>query len=340
MRFNFGNFQFELDDPGSFASTHLVEDFADFESSFDHAHLLKKSVNLKVQICDRPITKPPLRPTVRFRCAQIAGLGERRFIQYADGSQVSFDEALGEASIFAPNRERQRELAYLFLLSKLGEAMDFSGAHRVHALGIELGGKRAILIMDQGVGKSTLAVALSQECLRRNIEFKLFSDEIPILKNSRIFSFPIRIALTPHAVTELKIDPETCRKFQRTGYKEKLILRATHVAPLAASGELHFIFNAKRDGRLMESKVESSSGLLTMLSLFKSMVIGWGVPQMAEFFLRLDLRNFLRLSRVALSRFFLAFKLSRSVPSFRFNMTDDPRINAASLVDFFLYDNH
>ncbi len=54
----------------------------------------------------------------------------------------------------------QYEAAYLFLLSRIGEALDQRHLHRIHALALEYFGRAVLAVFPMGGGKSTLGAAM------------------------------------------------------------------------------------------------------------------------------------------------------------------------------------
>ena len=89
--------------------------------------------------------------------------GERRVL-YRDGAAAVFDFSThspwARGRLYCAEPDRLRELGYLAVLSRAGEALDAKGLHRAHALGFEWGGGAGLLFLPSGGGKSELALEL------------------------------------------------------------------------------------------------------------------------------------------------------------------------------------
>lgn len=264
----------------------------------------------------------------RFRDFRVSSLGSKRKIYYQDGSSISTNRKKRITQIHAQNSTRLFELAYLFILSYLGEELDALGFHRVHGLGIVSPTTQVnlLFVMDSGVGKSTLALSL--EKYFRPGEFEIFSDEIPLLKRETLHAFPIRSAFSQETLDLFQIDRTKLTPFKRLNYSTKYLRSLDQTAPVASPSELTYLVFCSRNAELKKPSVKPLSQAKAFFSLWKCCVVGVGVPQMAEHFFRLDFHSFLKLARIGMSRLRTAMYASKHIPSLHFTLTHNAKANA------------
>lgn len=201
--------------------------------------------------------------TLRFRSARFSGQGKRRRVVYEDGAAVLIDDQLLTAAVHAATPERLHELAYLWILYQWGRWMDQRGVHRVHALGFVRSGRGYLLPMDSGQGKTSLAranaAATRLPLLGEELVIACVEDSVP-----RLYPFPLRIAVNaadaqgPH--------------FKREGFGSKSLLPWSEIAELARPAHAEAVISTRGPA---------------LVAILKHLVIGIGVPQMLEFYLRL-----------------------------------------------------
>jgi hypothetical protein len=189
------------------------------------------------------------------------------------------------------------EASYLALLSSIGEALDLRGFHRLHAVGFEINGQAVVMAADSGLGKSATAALLLQNRLA-----KIFSDEMPLISDGKIYPFPIRMALHRTVAQSLGIDLSTARDFKRKIYPTKALLEIDPkaVAPAAPLSRFYFGVSGKTSSARSMSLGEKLRFIVTV-------VMGLGLPQMAEHMLRAN--NLFSLAQIALSRLKTAIEI-------------------------------
>lgn len=301
----------------------LLEDFRFFEAASD-ASEAHPEIEMILHLGSPPADLLRSgRPLFKTRMCAVHGLGRDRVCDYGDGMLVH-----GAASshgrrfqVYARSREEIYEAAYVALLSAVGEELDRRGFHRVHALGITSVDRCGLVILPQGGGKSAMAALLSGR-------FRLFSDEIPLIRDGVLYPFPIRIALRPEVSAALGLDL-TARRFARRIFPEKLLYPITS-DQVAEPARCDFVVV----GRLGADtpRIVTTASSLALAELLRSMTVGIGVPQMAEHMLRID--NSVGLLRIASSRSKEAVSLAWKADSFRFDVTRDARSNSQVLAEF------
>ena len=125
--------------------------------------------------------------TPRYR---VADAGSWRTVLYRDGSRLVWDFAARRGTATSPEAWRLRELGYLTILSRVGEALEARGWNRVHALGLTLRGEAGLVLLPSGGGKSVLALA----ALRAE-GWGLLSDDTPLIRSDgTVRAFPLRLS--------------------------------------------------------------------------------------------------------------------------------------------------
>jgi hypothetical protein len=252
----------------------------------------------------------------------IAHLELSRSANQCFGRLICADPALAE------------ELGYLFLQSEIGRFLEAQGLHRVHALGLALpSGKGVLVLLPSGGGKSTLA----QELLQRE-GVLLLSDDTPLVDRlGRLHPYPMRLSFREEA----EISPDwraKARRFERRKHGAKLLVpvSALPAARLPRPSD-HFspgyLVIAERHGSRKEPELSKASAWHGALPLFRDLVIGLGVPQVAELLLTKGLMSLPDLAPAAASRSAAASAFALRARSCRFKLSSDPKKNAACLLE-------
>lgn len=301
---------------------NLLQDFGFFEV----AQPLKPKLIFRLALEGAPKKRPR---TVRLFKTKMGtayrSFPSGRLCDYGDGTQVHshFEPHNRIFYVQSPDAQELYEATYMAALSAVGEALDHQGYHRVHALGFQPGTKNVLLILPQGGGKSALAALL-----RGPAHHRFFSDEIPLLRNGQLHPFPIRMALKPNVAHALNIPTERARLFRRKIFPEKLLF-SFQGHEVAQSRPLDFILVGQKISGDMP-RIQRQSRISAFWSLFKTMTIGLGVPQMAEHMLR---RN-ARIPQIFVSRLREAVVSARRSEVYRFQVVADARKNAQVLHRF------
>ncbi len=99
----------------------------------------------------------------------------------------------GACVIHCPERDLAHEIAFLTVLSRVGEHLDAVGLHRVHALGLQAQGAAALVLLPMGGGKTTLTLRLLRE-----EGVRLLSEDSPLIaRRGEVLPFPLRIGVRP-----------------------------------------------------------------------------------------------------------------------------------------------
>jgi hypothetical protein len=301
------------------ALSWIAEDFNYFQT--------KASANCELKLLLQDGSCPPMSRGPRLfktRMCTVFGLGHRRFCDYGDGSVVqseNWKDGRRLFNIYGPNENEIYEFTYVALLSVIGEALDLRGFHRVHALGVSGGKSAFVVLLPQGGGKSTMASILLKTRL------SLLSDESPLLKEGMVYPFPNHIALAPALAKKLNL--KEARLFQRKYFPSKSVFdvpreKVSEAKPLKA-----LLIGRRWDGPPL---IKNISRLKSFGELFRGIVVGEGIAQMAEFMLRGN--NLIGLLRIAFARLGEAVQISYRVPCYEFWLGPNIHDNARILLEF------
>lgn len=84
--------------------------------------------------------------------------GGTRYIDYHGRGLGIQDQASGNLKLYSRDPQLLYEAAYLYLLSQIGQYLDRTGLHRIHALGVVVRGRAVLVLLPMGGGKSTLGL--------------------------------------------------------------------------------------------------------------------------------------------------------------------------------------
>lgn len=226
------------------------------------------------------------------------------------------------------------ELGYLFLQSEIGRFLDREGLHRVHGLGLGLAsGKGALVLLPSGGGKSTLAM----EVLRREGAV-LLSDDTPLVDRlGRLYPYPLRLSFRADApIPEDWKEKSTLFERRKYGAKRLVPVSALPPARLPRPDERFrpgYLVLAERHGSRKEPELEAEPLWKGAVPLLRDLVVGLGVPQVAELLLAKGIKSLPGLAPTAASRSAAALAFVTRSRVLRLRLSSDSEKNAACLLE-------
>ncbi len=219
--------------------------------------------------------------------AAIYDCGGIRFNDYHHEALAIYDFENERGEVWSENADLLYEITYLLCLSRIGEIHDLQRLHRVHAMGISVGEKGALILLPEAGGKSTLCMEML-----RHPEVRLLSDDTPLVSRGKLHAFPTRIGI--RGAKSVGIDPQYLRTMRRRNREPKILLDVDYFQNrIAAEVAPDFVFiGARRNGE--DSWIEPISARKALPALFANLVFGLGLPQVVEFFLRGGGSDFIR----------------------------------------------
>jgi hypothetical protein len=279
-------------------------------------------------------TEPPYErvPQVRAVLYQPDSLaydeGDTRYVDYNGRALCVYDYVRERGVLYSRDEELLHELAYLLIHSRVGELLDKKGLHRVHALGISYGGKGAVCLLPQGGGKTTLCLALL-----RDPDIMLMSDDTPLIARSGILhAFPVRIGIGTADTRDIPDQFLSIMVRRKYGTKT-LVDTAYYAGRIAAQAPLAFVLIGEREFS-DRPRIVPVSRFVAVAAMFRNCVVGLGLPQVVEYFLRYRMGDIAGKFVVFLSRVVASLRVVLTAKSYRFTMGRDPEANASLVLQF------
>lgn len=249
-----------------------------------------------------------------------------RHVAYDDGAYGYLDRDRSFGEIFCEDPVRLQEVSHLAVLSAVGEDLDRRGLHRVHALGFEKDGAAGLILLPSGGGKSELTL----ELLSRGT-VNLLSEDTPLIDAATtVAPFPVRLSFRPSADLSA-IPPHFIRPYKRRLFGERRLVDISHFSDaLADPAPLRWIFIGQKSVAA-PAELKPASRLEAMAALFEALVVGVGVPQMAEWRLRPDFNCAAGLAHACASRLHAAGAAAASAQAVRFRLAPTASESATAL---------
>lgn len=255
---------------------------------------------------------------------------DRTYIDYFGRALAVFDRARGRVEVTSESVPLLHEIAFLTILSRVGEALDRRGLHRLHALAVARNGRAALFMMPSGCGKSTLGLGLMQS----GSELELVSDDSPLIgRSGSVLPFPLRIGVLgspPPAIPERFV-----RHMERMEFAPKYVISMAAFEGSIAQGELRpeLVFLTERSlGR--ECTIEPAGFLRGYRACVRHMIVGVGLYQGLEFLLRTSALDLARRAPTLASRAWTAGALLARGRVFTLRLGRDRKHNLATILEF------
>ena len=322
--FDFYGLTIEVSSPSANLVEEVQRDFGYFRVSTG-----KKQVQVEMYLAPPPYAGlPPLSAfliTPRNVCFQNKKI---TYIDYFGQGLVVFNREKKQCTVYGTEPDLVREIAYLFIISTVGQYLDSRGIHRVHALGVSYNSRGILLLLPAGGGKSTMALELL-----RHPGFSLLGEDTPLIdRRGHILPFLLRLGVRPGQDTG--IPPQYLRTVQRMEFDPKTLVDIEYFHDrLGKEVEPGFILVGERNlGEVSEIILLSRHQAFN--ALVKYMVVGLGVYQGMEFLLERGLWELLGKVGVGASRLYNSLRLLARAPAYRFVLGQNAKKNCQTLVDF------
>jgi hypothetical protein len=291
--------------------------------------LEKGQVQVEMRLAPPPYADlPPLPASVitpRNVCFQNKKI---TYIDYFGRGLAVFDRKEKRCVIYGMDHDLVHEIAYLFILSTVGQYLDSQRIHRVHALGVSYRNQGILLLLPSGGGKSTMALELM-----RQPGFCLLGEDTPLIdRHGRILPFPLRLGVHPDQDTG--IPPQYLRTVNRMEFDPKTLVDIEYFKDrLGEAVEPGLILVGERNlGDV--SEIVPLAPHRAFKALVKYVIVGLGVYQGLEFLLERGLWELLGKTGVIASRFYNSLSLLARAPAYRFVLGRTTEKNSRCLIDF------
>lgn len=328
----FGGTTVRVETDSSKIAVWLEFDYSTFVTTSDTA---SSQVKIRVTIAD-PLTHqiPSLKESMRGPHFVTFDDGTTRYIKYGKDALLIYDYARDEGHVIALDEEIAYERLHLACLSRIGERLDERGMHRVHALAVAFQERAHLFLMPPGTGKSTLGI----ELLRRHSDIRLISDDTPVVSpNGDIMPFLVRIGTENGAsVDEI---PSRFKREANLGNKHKTLIDVRYfegrTQKTAVKPQSLFIgfWTTSNKPQLVKA-----GWFTSMLFLFRDCVVGCGIPQVAEIFLRKE--DVPKKIGYAFSRLRAILHVAGRCKCYKLYLCNDPAKNAELVFETISRDTH
>ncbi len=249
----------------------------------------------------------------------------QRWVDYQGQALVRWSFAAERGEVWGTDPGLLHEVLYLLVHSRVGELLDRRGLHRVHALSLQAGQRAVLCLLPSGGGKTTLGLgALGTPGV------KLLSDDIALLdRDGQVLPFPLRVGC---AEPPAGVDPRHLRRFHRRQHGAKWLVDIEAFAGRVGDGPVPpaaLVLGQRQLGGAASLRPVARKAAAG--PLLREMVVGLGLPQLVEYFLRLDLRDLGPKTELALSRLAAGARLLSRVRTYRLRLGRDGAANAALL---------
>ncbi|HLX38109.1 MAG TPA: hypothetical protein VKR29_09920 [Candidatus Binataceae bacterium] len=326
MEASFEVYQYRFTIRSSFVAPleHLRQDFEYFAAS-----PAADSVLIELFDADPPFDQiPDVDASVYTPRNVVYRAGGRRYIDYHGRALALQDESSRHLQLYSRDANLLYEATYLYLLSQIGQYLDRHRLHRIHALGVVIRNKAALVLLPMGGGKSTLAVNLL-----KHSEVKLLSDDSPFIDSGgHALPYPLRIGVLEGS--ENTIPAEQRRLIQRMEFGPKYLVNYSYFKDrVAKSVEVGLVvIGVRNPGNAC--RIEEVSKLAGLRACLANCVIGVGLFQGLEFILNSSGWELLGQSRVGMSRLLSCYQMLRRARVCRVHLGRDSELNAQTILDY------
>jgi hypothetical protein len=250
------------------------------------------------------------------------------YIDYFGQALATYDRDEGRCVICGTSHDLLHEIAYLFILSTVGQHLDRRGLHRVHGLGVSYRHHGIVLLLPSGGGKSTMAL----ELLRRP-GFKLLAEDTPLIdRRGRVLPFPLRLGFRPG--TETGVPSQYVRTVKRMEFDPKTLIDIEYFKDrLGEAVDPGVILIGERNlGDV--SQIAKMARHRAFKGFVKHAIVGLGVYQGLEFLLERSAWELAGQSRVVASRAYNSLRLLGRAPAYRFILGRNIERNCETLIQF------
>lgn len=308
----------------------LISDFKYFSSV--QALPTDNNLTINIKYINPPYEKIPEITASMYKTDCICyDYNNIRYVDYNGKCLVIFDKDKRIADIFSLNYDLLYEVSYLLLHSQVGELLDLKGFHRVHACSFSYNNESFLCILPQGAGKSTLLMHLL-----KNLDIKLISDDTPIIDTKgNIYPFPIRVGVCNDFDTS-NIPNEFITVFNRRKFGQKKLISFDFFKNRIEETQLPINIIVGLRTYCDNPKIILKSKCFVFKELFKSCIVGYGLPQVIEYFLVGGFTDISRKFIIVLSRFYSCIRLLlKTKNTYAFYLSKNKETNSTYFFNFF-----
>lgn len=311
------------------SSAELVEEVRRHFAYFLDRESRNANVTVELRHTPPPFGELPALPAAFFTPRNICFKnGSVSYLDYFGEGLAIYDRSQRHCLVYGTKSDLLHEIAYLFVLSTVGQYLDSQHIHRLHALGVTYRDKGVLLLLPSGGGKSTMALELM-----RQPGFMLLGEDTPLIdRRGRVLPFPLRVGVRPEQNPD--IPPEYLRTVDRMEFDPKTLIDIDYFKDrIAGPADAGFIMVGERNlGEV--SEIVPLSRPKALKAMLKYMIVGLGVYQGLEFLLERGMGDLLGKGTVVASRLYNSVALLSRAPAYRFVLGRDKSRNTQTLIKF------
>lgn len=320
---NIYGYHVELRSSCAGALQSLAEDFAFFRSEASGDARIVELFDAEPPYSDMP----PLVASV-YTPRNVSYRDETStYIDYSGRALAIHDRVADGFRIYSRDADLLYEAVYLFVLAQSGEFFDSHGLHRVHALGVSIKGRAALVLLPMGGGKSTLGAHLLAWP-----DIEILSDDSPLIdRGGSIHAFPLRLGLlpgSPHSIPETYL-----RRINRMEFGPKLLVNYSYFAPRVRSRAEPCIIFLGRRSLSNDCTVTKAGTIAALFAMLPNCVVGMGLFQGMEFLFQRSAGAISAKAIVAWRRLRASFRLIRRSRIYYLTLGRDSAENARMVHD-------
>lgn len=314
-------------------STQVAEDFAYFRTDRSPRAEPEPGSGLTITASScKPdyAALPPLKANLYTPRNICYSQGDITYIDYFGRALARYDRGHDTLDVQSDEPHMLREVIFLSVLSRIGEALERRHMHRVHSLAIELDGEAALFALRSGGGKTSLTM----ELLRSDAAYRVMSEDSPLVSASgRVLPFPLRFGVKgdrPEGFADHHVT-----RVERMEFEPKYLISLEAFDGRIASGaaEPRFLFIGQRtlSRECAIRRVGFSAGLRCLM---RDMIVGVGLYQGVEFLFQSSTLEVVKRTGLFVSRLRRALSLLRRCEIYTVELGRDRHRNAADVVTF------
>jgi hypothetical protein len=328
MRFSFYGFEVAVESASPEIVTEVARDFAWFVKTSDKSDKPAR-LTLTLELAEPGWSGLPSVPAAVITPRNITFRDNgHTYVDYFGRGLAILQDDHSSCTMYSSDFDMLREMAYLFLLSTVGQHLDARRMHRIHAMGVNHEGKGILLLLPSGGGKSTMTLELLKQP-----DFTLLSEDTPLIDPAgTMHPFPLRLGVRGSKSKE--IPAEFQRTYNRMEFDPKTFVDIDFFR--------HKLSDAVPVSMILvgERNLGDASGVVplprrqAMKAVMKYLVVGLGVYQGLEFLLERGIMDLTGKFGTVSSRMRNGVTLLRRAPAYKLVLGRDTAKNSAALMEF------
>jgi hypothetical protein len=253
-----------------------------------------------------------------------------KYVDYSGAGLVVENRADRSIRIYSLDSALLNNMVFSVVLSLVSSKLDRTGLHRVHGLGLAVEAKGALVLLDMGGGKTTLALDL----LARDSGIKLISEESPLIsRTGALLPLPMGFSLYPDSAQAFPAEYLVGARSPEWGERKVLDVRYFPQQVVSSEVKATLILIGRRT-LSAEPKILPATYRQAFSGMFKNSIIGVGLFQGIEFLFQEGILEIFKMLPIAVSRTVNALRLLAGAKYYELYLCPDREKNASLVAEF------